>query len=477
VSAFEELHLTGPAGAALARAGWDATNALVAESVPAVARGQNVVYLAPPAPAWAAPVLAGIASRLAQGGQALLLAPRETLDAWAAQVAALVNGSGIHWHAARGEARALRLLRADQIQLLLLTPESALALVRRSALKLESVTSIALLWPERLPTDVLDLLMQDLPKDSQRIIVSCRPDLAAAMGERHARKALTAGPLAHADALHAPSGPIRVAATPWGSRAQAVAQVIELLDPEHPVVFAVDRSGEAQLREAVPTDIAALVTDMPDAASLIIAWDPPTPDQFARLKDVAEVVLLSPPGAETWPGRLGSLVRPLRLPAFVDDAQARAAQQRAEVQQAVEERTLDAEAMLLAPLFERYDATRVAAALYSLWNARAARPPAPSATTATAAEPTTAKVWISVGQRDEATAGDLVAALVKELGVDRGRIGKIEVRENFSLVELPAAEAPRIAERLAGVSIRRRRVTARVDRGAARPSGRGSRSP
>lgn len=478
MSAFEELHLTEAAGTALGRAGWEPAHPLVRESAPPVARGQNLLYLAPPSPAWAAPVLAGVISRLAQGGQALLLTPREALDPWASQLAALMHDSGIRWHAARGEARALRLLRADQVQLLLLTPESALALVRRSALKLESVTSIALLWPERLPDDVLDLLMQDLPRDAQRLIISSRPDAAAALAERYARKAVSTGPLAMADALHAPSGPIRAASTPWGSRAQAVAQVIELLDPEHPVVFAADRSGEAQLREAIPASVAPLVTDVPEAASLIIAWDPPTPAQFIQLKEVAEVVLLTPPGMEGWANRLGSLVRPLRLPAFLDDAQARAAQQRAEVQQAVEERSLDAEVMLLAPLFERHDATRVAAALYSLWASRVPRPTMAASGTSPSAEPTTAKVWISVGQRDEATAGDLVAALVKELGVDRGRIGKIEVRENFSLVELPAAEAPRIAERLAGVSIRRRRVTARVDRGPApRPSGRGSRSP
>jgi len=476
VSAFDELHLTGAAAAALTRAGWEPAQPLVADSVPAVARGQNLVYLAPPTPAWAAPILAGIVSRLADGGRAVLLAPREALDAWGEQVAAITFDSGIQWHAARGEARALRLLRADQVQLLLLTPESALALVRRSGLKLDAVTCLAMLWPERLPDDVIELLMQDLPKESQRILVSAHPEVASALGERYARKALTAGPLAGTLPPPVPGGAIRVAATPWSARPRAVAQVIELLDPEHPVVFAADRSSEVALRTAVPAAIAPLVTGVPESASLIIAYDAPSPEQYSRFKDVADVVLLSPPGTEDWGRRLAGLVRPLRLPGFVDDSQARAAATRAEVQLALEERTLDAEVMVLAPLFERYDPTQVAAALLALRSADAARAatPAPSA----AAEPATAKVWISIGTRDQATVGDLVATLVKELGVDRARIGKVEVRENFSLVELPAAEAPRIAERLAGVSIRRRRITARVDRAAApRPAGRGSRSP
>lgn len=439
------------------------TSELSRPGEPVVARGNNLIFLAPPSPAWAAPVLAGIVSRLGDGGRALLLAPRESLDAWAAQVARQLAGSDIRWHAARGEARAMRLLRADEIQLLLLTPESALTLVRRSALKLDAITCTALLWPERLPGDVLDLLLQDLPKDSQRIIVSSRSDIASDLGERYARKAVTAGPLAGEATLSA-SGPIRVAATPWGARAQAAAHVIELLDPDQPVIFAVDTSAESELRTAVASTIAPVVTSAPETASLIITWDPPTPEQYAQLKQVAEVVMLAPPGSEAWASRLGSLVRPLRLPGFVDDAMARGAAERAEIQRAMEERALDAEAMMLAPLFERYDATRVAAALLALWSARRARPET-TAAPAAEREPASARIWVSVGQRDQAAPGDLVAALVKELGVDRSHIGKIEMRESFSLVELPATEAERIAERLTGVMIRRRKVAARLDRG------------
>jgi hypothetical protein len=49
--------------------------------------------------------------------------------------------------------------------------------------------------------------------------------------------------------------------------------------------------------------------------------------------------------------------------------------------------------------------------------------------------------------------------------VDRGKIGKIEVRELYTLVELPARDIEQIAGQVNGLMIRRRRVTARVDRG------------
>ena len=65
---------------------------------------------------------------------------------------------------------------------------------------------------------------------------------------------------------------------------------------------------------------------------------------------------------------------------------------------------------------------------------------------------------------------DLVAVLTKEVRVDRGKIGRVELRDAYSLVELPAQEAEGIARALSGATIRRKRVTARVDRGPAKPA-------
>jgi hypothetical protein len=55
--------------------------------------------------------------------------------------------------------------------------------------------------------------------------------------------------------------------------------------------------------------------------------------------------------------------------------------------------------------------------------------------------------------------------LTKEVRVERGKIGRVELRDGFALVEVPAQDAERIAAALSGTTIRRRRVTARVDRG------------
>ena len=82
------------------------------------------------------------------------------------------------------------------------------------------------------------------------------------------------------------------------------------------------------------------------------------------------------------------------------------------------------------------------------------------------------KVWVGVGRRDDATPGDLVAVRIKEVGLSREAVGRIELRETFSLVEVPVDQADRVAQALTGLTIRRRKLVARVDRGMpARGSG------
>ena len=80
------------------------------------------------------------------------------------------------------------------------------------------------------------------------------------------------------------------------------------------------------------------------------------------------------------------------------------------------------------------------------------------------AAPTVAKVWVSIGKKDGVTPADLVGALTKELRVERTAIGRVELRDGFCLIELPAADADRIAQALSGKMIRKVRVTARLDR-------------
>jgi ATP-dependent RNA helicase DeaD len=90
--------------------------------------------------------------------------------------------------------------------------------------------------------------------------------------------------------------------------------------------------------------------------------------------------------------------------------------------------------------------------------------------------PAWAKVWVGVGRKDNVKPGDVVGAIVGETKLGGDRIGKIDIRELYTLVEIRAEDAERVASALTGANLRGRRLTARIDRGPG-TSGRPSAGP
>ena len=460
MTALEDLHLTPPIADALARLGWSADDARLREAAPTAARGHNLVLVVPPSPAAAAPALAGMLTRLGEGHGGLVLAPASQLDEWGRVARQVAGASALRIHVARGTSRATRRLRDDAVDLLIATPETALALQRRAALHADALAAVLLAWPEAWEDEeAVGPLMQDM-KEVQRIVVTSAPERATALVERYARRALTLG----ADALHAePVGPVRTVTVPWSRRIAALADLVELLDPTSLVIWTADRGLHDAITAVVGLDErdASVVTGDAPAAGTIIAFDLPDAPRLAQLVGAGELVLLVPPGAEGYLERLATPRRPLRLPGALEAATTAAAARRAAIVRAIETGTPDRALLTLAPLFERHDPAAVAAALYELWTSAAgAAGPA-----ALPDIPATARIYVGVGKKDGATVNDLVAVLTKDIRVERGKIGRVELRDAFSLVELPAQDAERVATALNGTTIRRRRVTARVDRG------------
>jgi ATP-dependent RNA helicase DeaD len=468
VPSFEDLHLAPGVAGALERLGWAADDPALREAAPTAARGHNLVLVAPPAPAYAVPALAGMLSRLGQGRRGLLLAADAHLAEWGSLASAL-GGDGLRIQVARGTGRATRRLKAGEVDLLVAAPETALALLRRSALGPDSVAAVFLAWPETWQEgESLAPLMQDLEKETQRIIVTSSPGGAADLVERYARRALTVGALPPDSAQPVPAGPVRTVAVPWERRAAALSDLVEVMDPASVAVWTVDRSRHGDIGRALSTGdpgVHIVTGDAPTAAT-VVAFDLPTHARLRQLLTAGEVVLLVPPGTEAYVERVASPRRQLRLPGTLEAIASVAAARRAAVAHAIEERRTDAAMLTLAPLFERYDPATVAAAVFELWTTAPTTPAAPPPTEV----PATARIYVGVGKKDGATVNDLVAVLTKEVRVDRDKIGRVELRDAYALVELPAEEAEGIARALSGATIRRKRVTARVDRGPAKPT-------
>ncbi len=469
-----EQHLSAPVARTLESWDWQASDPLLRDAIPTVARGHNLVAVLPPSPAAAAPLIGAVLGRLGGGVRGLMVVPPGMLAEWAGVVFGVAAGTGLKVGAALASPRALRELRSGSLDLLVASPSVIQELMTSSALKAEGLGVIVLAQPEAWADhSAVSPLMQDLPLEAQRVILTADPGAAADLVERYARKALVLGtPPAEAPPI-APVGPVRTVSVAWSRRAAALGELLQLLDPATVTVWAHDRSAAADIARAIPIDGESirLVTGDAPKSSLIIAFDLPSHERLAQLVQAGDTVLLVPPGTESYVAGIARPTRPLRLPGLLEEHAAISASDRARIRTELESGDGAAGLLALAPLFERHDPTRVAAALYALWKgeerqgSKAARRQeeaiaAPSAPL----PPAIAKVWVSIGKKDGVTPADLVGALTKELRVERTAIGRVELRDGFCLIELPAGDADRIAQALSGKMIRKVRVTARLDR-------------
>jgi len=470
-----KLQLTDTVAHALAKLGWAADDPRVREAAPTAARGHNVAVVTPPSPAYSAPALAGLASRLARrelDGVALLLCPEAELEEWGSLAGELLGAANLRVEVARGVTRAAKRVHSGTIDLLVASARTAGPLAERGTLKGERLGAIVLAGPERwLDSDLLMSLMPDVPQDRQRIILGSAPERVADLVERYARKALILG--APSQAPLKAVGPVRTVAVGWSRRVAALGELLELLDPTSLTVWTADRARHAAIAVALPRSeesIRLATGDVP-RAEVVVAFDVPDVPRLHQLLQAGEVILLMPPGTESYIERIAAPRRPLRLAGPLDAAADSTARRRNAIARGIESGRLDQALLTLGPLFERYDATAVAAAVYDLWVEAGlpAAEPVPAGATSTTV-PATAKVFVGVGKNDGATPNDLVAVLTKEVRVAREKIGRIELRDAYSLVELPAQEAERIATALNGATIRRKRVVARIDRGRVRPA-------
>jgi ATP-dependent RNA helicase DeaD len=156
------------------------------------------------------------------------------------------------------------------------------------------------------------------------------------------------------------------------------------------------------------------------------------------------------------------VVRTLTLPEAADAARDRDAAMRAELRTVLATGEFGRELLALEPLLEEYDGIEIAASTLRLLERERSTRVAPTA------EPKPSggamvRVFVNVGSRDNVRPGDLVGAITNQTGITSADIGKIDVRESHSFVEVASTAAPSVVEKLTGTSIRGRRAVARVD--------------
>jgi ATP-dependent RNA helicase DeaD len=456
---------------------------------PAVSRGQNVLAVLPPDAPAVNELLDLLVDRIDEGAdaiQALVLTPdHDTASAVANAASRADRPRSMRALAITAASRGERLLREGTPALVAGTPSMLLQLVRRSALKLDGVRALCLAWADAVldagESDALEALVAEVPKDARRVVATARltPEVEQLV-ERYARRPRRVGAEVAAQAT---PRDIRYVAVSLRSRPQALRRLLDDLDPDRAAIYTRDAESARELRAAglEASDTVRLTSgDAPPDAPLVVLYDfPASRETLETLAGGgAELVALATPRQLPALRALaaGGAVRPVTLSGPGARARSREERLRDELRAVLADAPPARELLALEPLLDEYDGVELAAAALRLLELeRIRRAAAPPAEEPRRREPTgTVNLFVSAGARDGITARDLVGAISGESGITSDRIGRIEVRDTHSIVEIAPEVAERVVERMTGTSVKGRRIVVRIDR--ERPSG-GDRGP
>ncbi|HEX6750488.1 MAG TPA: DEAD/DEAH box helicase [Longimicrobium sp.] len=414
-----------------------------------------------------------------------------------------------------------------EADVLVATPGQVMDAVRSSGVKLDAVEAVVVDGASDIEAlgewESLETLFDNVPRTAQRVIVTAETTPGVQdLVDRRVKRAIKyptqpAVPDAEAEAQEATGV---VGYVPVSER-EKIDTVARLLggggDGEAPPVL-VCRTEEraAQVAEALSLR-GFLVGDADDdeadvvvvgagealsdgASGTVISFDVPPDEESLRARHGGEhtgFVLVQPrelPHLRDIAKRAGLAASPAGITGERQGAADEIRRFRQELRRALREEDVGAQMLVLEPLFEDFTAAEVAAAAAALLRKR---PPAPSAEPAPAAAPSAAasrttrpaprestagaapaafaRLFVSVGERDGIRAGDLVGAIAGEADIPGSSVGKIEIRDTFSIVEVPADIAQRVIDAVNGTTIKGRSARVDYDRGgdrARRPGGR-----
>jgi ATP-dependent RNA helicase DeaD len=436
---------------------WEFAPSFDAAQRATLAAGKPLIYVCPPA-GWALPPLFDLLPQAdGPGLQTLLLAP-EISDVLDVATGLGFLGQLRPLHAATGLARTARLLAAGSVRALAATPPDALDLMRRSALKLDTLRHIAVIWPEGSlilgQSGALDTLLTEA-KAAHRLIVTANDASIVDFLERHARRAPV---VVAARAPEMASSALRYALVAGGNRWGTIRAALDVLNPASALVWDAHPLRAGQLAE-LARDPSVRVASEPGEArvALAIAADLPSAEMLASLRAIADDVLVLVRASQlSYLGKLASPLRPLRLDVEPDRARERAFQLRTLLRERIAAGALDAELMALEPLLDEHDAATVAAAALAALKLPPAVP---------ADQPAGwVRIHVSVGKKDRVGPSDIVGALLHGAGLTKDQVGKVDLRDAFCLVEVTASEVNRAMQGLNGTTIRGKRAQARLER-------------
>jgi len=498
VQSFEETGLAAPLAQAVAALEIDEPNTLQRQTIPVIRRGGNVVVRASPGAgatlAWSVGVLERVLSLPeSTGPRVLIVTPTEEraiqLAESLATLTAAVSGdsAGAAWCALRVRALAAAWITREA-DVLVASMLLAAGEVETSTLKLDGLGTLVLDGVAQMlalgGAAALETILVSTPRAAQRVFVTSEVSRDVdKLVEPHARRAVHIPPRPSEGEVPAETGrKIAYIVAQEAGRLDVLMHLLSTRDAAGEVIVTRSNARARSLRAALArrglgeAAVAPDVRTYTDGGLATIAWDVPFDGTgLGTLSGAAPLVFIAPAERvhlQAIARAAGITLEPAARPARSRDS---VTAYRRRIWKAIEEEDIDAQFALLGPLFERHAPEEVAAALSALLRRRT--PATEVARQGQAPAPAFVRLFISAGQRDGLRPADLVGAIAGEAGLTGDRIGRIDIRESFSVAEVEAGAADKVIRALNGTTLRGRSVRVDYDRPSTPGAVRRSRPP
>jgi ATP-dependent RNA helicase DeaD len=499
LDSFEDLGLSPELAEALASEGIEIPTPLQEEAVPVLRRGNNLVLAAGPGSGVTVTWGAALLDRIEVGEtspQAIVLAPSSERADHLAETVGRLGASTGHSVAALGSHWVL----PGHATVLFGTPAEVLAAAKNGVIKLEAVEALVMEQMTRMETfgglDDVERVLEYLPKECQRVVTSLPvTEGVTAFTDTHVKRAMTL-PAEDPATVDGPQrGTLRFRIAPEPREAAALELVDALLagDHNHVLVFCRSEDRAADVGDyltlhgyvaGAPGDTAVPVWLGVDALEAreavqgvegvaVLSCDVPadgdTLDRRHALAETNMVVVLAREVAHLRATARLTGYTVIPSPPAESASKGAVTQMQDMLRQALDSEDTAPYLLALEPLFAEFDPAEVAAAAVALLRKKSTSgsttaPSAAPAARAPGAQPAWAKLFLGVGERDGVSTGDLLGAITGEANVPGEAVGRIDIKESHTLVEVHDDMAPQVIKALNGTTISGRAVRADFDR-------------
>lgn len=481
MAGFDELGLRAELVENAREAGLESPSTMQRSVIPVLRRGGNAIIRASSGsgitPAYALALLDRFADE--KGTKAIVVVPTndraERVATTIARFAHRTNASIAALTSSWG--------RRANANIVVASAEKLLSAIEQSQIKLDDVETVVVDGASAIEKlngeQIFETLFTSIPREGQRVFISSEfTDAGRRIAEAHARKALTFPPRPAVEdrTERGPAGStLRYIVAPEGRKADVIARLARDDDGPISLITRGTHTGREAERAITSRGFTAQSYSY---------------DQFDRNTAEGRVVAFDAPfSAEQLTGsfRNGDVIVCERnelthLRALAEEANVRLEAApvpsyeadslnafRNDIRRAAREEDLEAQMLVLEPLFAELSPEEVAAAAAALLRSR--RPVKEASTGgARAGTKTWSRLFFSIGERDGIRPGDLVGAITGESGVKGEEVGRLDIRDTFSVVEVDSSIADRVIRAMNGTTMKGRALRVDYDRKTSSPA-------